>query len=440
MERLLLGLYSLLMWAAQPLLWRKLSRRGKAEPGYRVARGERFGRYAGAAPKGALWLHAVSLGETRAAAVLLAELRQREPGLRVLLTHGTATGREEGARLLRDGDRQAWLPWDTPGAVARFLDHFAPRMGVLIETEIWPNLCAACRARGIPLVLANARLSERSQQKALQLGALLQPAYESLAAAYAQSEDDAARLRSLGAPVAGVFGNLKFDARPAAPLLALGRMWRDAVARPVVMLASAREGEETAFLAAIEEKMATQRAGTHSSAIKSGAAGGDPGVQWLIVPRHPQRFDAVVALAQARGWTVSRRSAWGDGPPLEAQVWIGDSLGEMALYYALADAALLGGSFEPLGGQNLIEAAACGCPVLMGPHTFNFADAAQGALEAGAAVRSEGMAAAVDEALALAADRARRDAMSKAGEAIAAQHRGAAARTAEAVLATRAGA
>ena len=163
------ALYSFLMWCAQPFLLRKLHRRGAAEPGYLHAMDERFGHYERRAVRGALWIHAVSLGEARACAILVDALRAQRPGLRLLLTHGTATGRSEGAKILGPGDQQAWLPWDTPGAVDRFLDHFAPCAGVLMETEIWPNLSAACRARGIPLVLANARLSQKSLDQALRI-------------------------------------------------------------------------------------------------------------------------------------------------------------------------------------------------------------------------------------------------------------------------------
>jgi hypothetical protein len=218
--------YSVLMWLAQPFLRAKLARRGQAEPGYLEAVDERFGRYTGAAPPGMLWLHAVSLGETRAAGVLLAALRAREPGLRVLLTHGTATGRAEGRRLLREGDLQAWQPWDTPGAVRRFLDHFRPRAGVLMETEVWPNLVAQCRARGIPLALANARLSDKSLQQSLALSPLSMPAYAALTAVWAQTAADAKRLRQAGAQVQDVLGNLKFDATPDEAQLAKGRAWR----------------------------------------------------------------------------------------------------------------------------------------------------------------------------------------------------------------------
>lgn len=407
--------YSLLMWLAQPFLRRKLARRGLAEPGYLQAIEERFGNYTDAAEPGMLWLHAVSLGETRAAAVLLDALREREPGLRVLLTHGTATGRAEGQRLLRAGDAQSWLPWDTPGAVRDFLDHFRPRIGVLMETEVWPNLVAQCKARGVPLVLANARLSEKSLQQALALSPLSMPAYASLAAVWAQTPADARRLRQAGAQVSGVFGNLKFDATPDEAQLAQGRSWRAAGGRPVVMFASSREGEEATLLAAIR--------------ARSDAAD----VQWLIVPRHPQRFDEVATLVQREGFSLSRRSTWGDAPQA-ADVWLGDSLGEMALFYGLSDAALLGGSFAPLGGQNLIEAAACGCPVVMGPHTFNFSDAADLAVEAGAAFRVEDETAAVQAALRLAAAGAPHDAAVQAAQAFAAAHRGAADKTAQAVL------
>jgi 3-deoxy-D-manno-octulosonic-acid transferase len=406
-------LYSLAMIGAQPLLKRKLRRRGEAEPGYLEHVGERFGRYERVTEPGRLWIHAVSLGETRAAAILIAELRRQSPGLRILLTHGTATGRAEGRRLLRDGDAQAWLPWDTPRAVQRFLDHFRPCAGILMETEVWPNLAAGCRARGVPLALANARLSEKSLAGARRLARLSRPAYAALSAVWAQTEDDARRLAQAGGTVKGVFGNLKFDAAPDAAQHAQGRHWRAQAGRPVVMFASSREGEEAEFLRALPE---------------------DAGVQWLIVPRHPQRFDEVAQLVAQAGHGVSRRSGW-QAAPDAAPVWIGDTLGEMALYYGLAHVALLGGSFAPLGGQNLIEAAACGCPVVMGPHTFNFDEAARLAEASGAALRVASMQEGVRAAVAMAHDaRARGDAAAH-GERFAAEHRGAAAKTAAAILA-----
>jgi 3-deoxy-D-manno-octulosonic-acid transferase len=248
------------------------------------------------------------------------------------------------------------------------------------------------------------------------LSPLSMPAYAALAAVWAQTPADARRLRQTGAEVSGVFGNLKFDATPDVAQLAQGRSWRATGGRPVVMFASSREGEEATLLAAIR------------------ARGDVAAVQWLVVPRHPQRFDEVAALVQAHGFSLSRRSTWGEAPQA-ADVWLGDSLGEMALYYGLSDVALLGGSFAPLGGQNLIEAAACGCPVVMGPHTFNFADAADLAAQAGAAFRVGDEAAAVEVALGLAAAGAQHDAATAATQAFAVAHRGAVQHTADAVLA-----
>ncbi|QHJ01400.1 3-deoxy-D-manno-octulosonic acid transferase [Xylophilus rhododendri] len=413
------------MAAAQPLLRRKLRRRGVAEPGYLEAVEERFGRYVEAvAPASGprVWIHAVSLGETRAAGVLIAALRERLPGVQLLLTHGTATGRAEGLKWMVPGDLQAWLPWDTTGAVGRFLTHFRPDAGLLMETEVWPNLAAGCRAAGVPLVLANARLSDKSLQSAQRLGLLARPAFAALAAVWAQSEADAQRLRELGAPVSAVFGNLKFDMAPNPVQLEAGRRWRRASGRPVVLLASSREGEEALWLEAVRAYPPI-----------------GPAVQWLIVPRHPQRFDEVARLLQDGGLQVSRRSAWNDvGPddaPPPCDVWLGDSLGEMALYYSLADAALLGGSFGMTGGQNLIEAAACGCPVVMGPSTYNFAEASALAEAAAAAIRVADMGQGVQMASALVAEPARLGITRGAALSFAGAHRGAAARTADALCA-----
>jgi 3-deoxy-D-manno-octulosonic-acid transferase len=425
------GLYSLVMHGAQPLLRRKLRRRGSAEPGYLEAVDERFGVYAQAAEPGALWIHAVSLGETRAAAILVQALRRQDPGLRLLLTHGTATGRAEGARLLREGDVQAWLPWDTPRAVQRFLAHFQPCAGVLMETEVWPNLAHACRRAGVPLALANARLSQQSLAKTLRLRRLARPAYGALSAVWAQTDADAQRLAHAGATVSGVFGNLKFDAEPDAALLARGRAWRERVGVPVVMFASSREGEEAEFFRVLGANRELVRAGWARRSSDRAVAE----LRWLVVPRHPQRFDEVASMAADAGLTVSRRSGWSEAEvPPPADIWIGDSLGEMAQYYGLAHAALLGGSFLPLGGQNLIEAAACGCPIVMGPHTFNFTEAAERAEAAGAAVRVRTLDEGVREAAALAGDARARAERADLALRFAQAHRGAAARTAEAIL------
>ena len=444
-------LYSLLMTLAQPGLRRKLARRALSEPLYAEAVPERFGQYTSAwpaAPGPTVWVHAVSLGETRTAALLIVLLRQVLPGMRLLLTNGTATGRAEGARLLQAGDAQVWQPWDSPDPVLRFVQQFRPDIGILMETEIWPNLVAACQQQGVPLVLANARLSEQSFHKAQRLAWLAQPAYRALAAVWAQAPDDARRLQALGAPVQGVFGNLKFDAEPDVSQVAAGREGRATLGRPVAVLASSRDGEEAQLLQIIGQNRPLGPVDNGVLAIESVAD--QP--QWLIVPRHPQRFDAVAALVQAQGFALVRRSQGGPWPPTEANgagpsgdrggsagqpptIWLGDSLGEMALYYGLADVALLGGSFEPLGGQNLIEAAACGCPVLMGPHTFNFAEAAELALAAGAAQRVGSMGEGVAAARALLAHPAQQHTMAEAALSFAGAHAGAGQRTVVAVQA-----
>ena len=411
------AVYNLLVRAAQPLLRRKLARRAVAEPGYGVAIEERFGVYTQPAePRSELvWVHAVSLGESRAAGVLLAALREAMPGVRVLLTHGTATGRSEGARHLRAGDVQVWQPWDTPVAVQAFLKHFKPRVGLLMETEVWPNLVWQAKGAEVPLALVNARMSGKSLRSALRWAGLMRPVFAGLKAVWAQTDADAKRLEQLGASVQAVTGNLKFDAQPDADQVAQAKVWRASMQRPVVMLASSREGEEALWLEAVQAHVISA-------------------VQVLIVPRHPQRVDEVERLLLSAGWTVSRRSQWGEGGPaaLAPQtVWLGDSLGEMALYYSLADVALLGGSFAPLGGQNLIEPAACGCPVLMGPHTFNFAEVAEQALAAGAAWRCADMKGAWQQALLLATAQATALASAKEkARDFARAHQGAAAKTA----------
>jgi 3-deoxy-D-manno-octulosonic-acid transferase len=409
-------LYNLLVQLAQPLLRRKLARRAVAEPGYGVAVPERFGYYT-QPPETAselVWVHAVSLGESRAAGILVQALREALPGVRILLTHGTATGRAEGQRLLRAGDVQVWQPWDTPAAVQRFLRHFRPRLGLLMETEVWPNLVLQSRASGVPLALVNARMSDKSLRSALRWASLMRPTYGALAAVWAQTEDDAERLRALSATVQAVTGNLKFDAQPDAAQCVQAQAWRSGLTRPVLMLASSREGEEAQWLEAVRRV---------PSALQQ--------VQWLIVPRHPQRVEEVEDLLWQAGLTVSRRSSWSAaGPQGTAEVWLGDSLGEMALYYSLADAALLGGSFAPLGGQNLIEAAACACPVFMGPHTFNFAEVAQQAEAEGAARRVPDMAQAVEQAVGAVADTVAMQAWRTQALAFTQAHKGAARRVA----------
>jgi 3-deoxy-D-manno-octulosonic-acid transferase len=390
-SRVWLKLYSLVMWALQPLVVRKLRRRGRDEPLYGQFIPERWGHYTAPMGEGFVWVHAVSLGETRVASLLLPQLRAKWPGLRLLLTHGTATGREAGRSVLQPGDVQVWQPWDTPQAVQRFLAHFQPCVGLLVETEVWPNWVQACQARSVPLVLLNARMSEKSCRQAQRLSVLSQPAYAGLSEVWAQTEDDARRLRVLGANVTAVLGNVKFDVQVDARLQDAGMQARSPLTRPVVALVSSREGEEQRLLDALQR---------NPQALNK--------AHWLIVPRHPQRFDEVAAWVQSAGFAVLRRSqfdsltqaatAWAASD--ERTVMLGDSLGEMGAYASWSQATLMGGSFEPLGGQNLIEPLAYGSPVVVGPHTFNFEQATREALHAGVAVRVNRMDEGVQAALA----------------------------------------
>ncbi|HXJ50288.1 MAG TPA: lipid IV(A) 3-deoxy-D-manno-octulosonic acid transferase [Burkholderiales bacterium] len=394
-------LYSALLALSMPLILLRLWWRGRREPGYRRHVGERLGRYDVPGAERLVWVHAVSVGEARAAAPLVRALQGALPGHRILMTCTTAAGRDTLRQVYGDSVQAGFVPYDLPSAVQRFLGHFRPRLGVLMETEVWPNLIDACAAAGIPLVLANARMSEKSARGYARLRRLTRPAFAALTAVCAQSSADAERLRALGAARVQVSGNLKFDAAPNPAQLAAGRAWREALGRPVLLLASTREGEEKLLFQHLD--------------LLSGE------VLVLVVPRHPQRFDEVAGLAQSR----RTRNAV---PAATDRVYLGDTMGEMAFYYAAADVAVIGGSFLPLGGQNLIESLACGTPVIVGPHMFNFAEATELAVAAGAALQVESPEAALIAAAALLQDVNRRRAMSEAGWKFCEVHRGAAER------------
>lgn len=400
--------YTWLLYAVLPWLLARLWWRGRREPGYRVGVAERFG-FSRLEPKARLlWLHAVSVGEARACAPLVRALRREHPDHDVLVTCLTASGRETVKQVYGESVLLAYLPYDYPRAVRRFLEHFRPRLGVLVETEIWPNLMHACRQYGVPVMLANARMSQRSARGYQRLGLLSRPAFAALAATCAQGPADARRLALLGARQVSVAGNLKFDLEPDPAKAREGRSFRAALGgRSVLLFASTREGEEQRLLEAC------------------GAA--DDGTLLVLVPRHQQRFDAVAALAARLGFAVARRSV-GEAPRRGRGLYLGDTMGEMAFYYALADVAVIGGSFEPLGGQNLIEACAAGVPVIAGPHMFNFADVTRLALRAQAALQVADATAALAAARALLADAARRARMGLAGKRLCERHRGAAER------------
>lgn len=402
-------IYSLLLYLLTPIIWLRLLWRSRKQPEYLQHLGERFGFYSARPKEATLWIHAVSVGETRAAQPLIEGMLAQWPQHRILLTGMTPTGRETGQTLYGNRVDQAYLPYDYPGAVNRFFRHFSPEFGVIMETEIWPNLLAGAAQDQIPVLLANARLSARSARGYQRFSPLVRPAFSSLQAIAAQTEEDAQRLRESGAVNVSVCGNLKFDVTASPAMEAQGKAWRSALGdRSIWLAASTREGEEAEILAAWKDN-------------------GQENTLLVLVPRHPQRFEEVAKLIEQAGFRYQRRST---GMPDKAtQIWLGDSMGEMVAYYHLAQIAFIGGSLRPLGGQNLIEAAACACPVLIGPHTFNFKQATEDALAAGAARRIQDASELVAEVSRLLKDSVSRENMVTAAQNFAASHRGATQRT-----------
>jgi len=401
-------LYALAWLGATPFILARLAWRARRQHGYVERVGERFGRGAAASHARRIWIHAVSVGETRAAAPIVEALRERHPGHRILLTHMTPTGWATGEALFGDSVDRAWLPYDYGFAVRRFIARFRPEAGLILETELWPRLLEECARAGVPVVVANGRLSERSARRYARVPALARWALGSLAGVAAQTESDARRFTAIGARDVAVTGNVKFDIAVPDETRALGAAFRArfGARRPIWVAGSTREGEEALLLDAFR------------------AHGAASGALLVIVPRHPQRFDEVAALSAARGFVTARRSA-GTALDADTQVVVGDSMGEMLAYYASADVVVMGGSLLPFGGQNLIEACAVGRTVVVGPHTYNFEEASESAIAAGAAIRVADAGEALRTAAALAADEARRSAMGERALAFVAAHRGA---------------
>jgi 3-deoxy-D-manno-octulosonic-acid transferase len=405
--------YALLWLAAIPFVLARLAWRNRKQQGYLEHLGERFGSYRPRREGPYIWIHAVSLGETRAAIPLVAALRERYPGRNVLITHMTPTGRATSRDAFGDSVERAWLPYDMGFAVRRFLEHYKPEFGVLLETEIWPRLLEEGKRQGIPIVLANGRMSHRSSTRYARVPFLTRWAMSNLRGIAAQTEDDARRFARLGGPRPAVLGNVKFDVTVPVEMQELGHAFRERIGKRMVWVAaSTREGEETHLLDAF-----------------SGSAAA-PEVLFVIVPRHPQRFEEVVRLAEAKGFRVARRSANG-AIESDVRVLVGDSIGEMLAYYVACDVVIMGGSLLPFGGQNLIEACAVGRPVIVGPHTYNFNEAAKGAIAAGAALRVRDSYDAMQSAVLLASDPERREAMGRKALEFVAAHRGAVSRIVE---------
>ena len=366
--------YSLLLYLVLPFVPLKLLWRGIKQAEYRQHWLERFGFYTLTVKKPVIWLHCVSVGETRAAAPLINALLNQYPNHQLLLTHTTPTGRATSDQLFGDKVMRVYLPYDLPFAVKGFLTHFKPALGMLMETELWFNLIAGAKARNIPLLLINARLSEKSARGYRKLSSLVHEGLQSLSAIAAQTEQDAERLIQLGAANVSAVGNLKFEVHPPEDAAMRGKQLRDLFGsnRPVFLAASTREGEESIILDSV-------------TALKL------PHLLTVIVPRHPQRFNEVEALLQQRKLTYQRRSALVQTANTDTRFILGDSMGELFSYYASADICLVGGSILPFGGQNLIEAMRMAKPVLIGEHTFNFTEVSERAIAQNAAWRVKGI-------------------------------------------------
>lgn len=403
-------LYTLLIWLFLPFTLLRLMWRARRQPEYLKHIGERLGFFNTLPTKPVIWLHCVSVGETRGAAPLVQQLMDSYPDHSILITHGTPTGRATSEQLFGDNILRCYLPYDLPFAVRRFLRHYQPRMGLLLETELWFNLIHICREQALPLFLVNARLSEKSANSYAMLGTLARRGLQQLTAIAAQTEQDASRLYALSGQRVEVTGNIKFDVTPPAEAIASGMALRQSwgAGRPVFLAASTRVGEEELILDAI-------------------AYLNVPDLLTVIVPRHPQRFDEVAAMLEKREIAFARRS----GLVVESGVTVilGDSMGEMDTYYAACDVAFIGGSLLPYGGQNLIEACALGKPVIIGVHTYNFTDSTLQAVEIGAARRVHDTRELTSVLQTLLTDAERRTRMGEAGIVFAEANRGATQRT-----------
>jgi 3-deoxy-D-manno-octulosonic-acid transferase len=420
-----------------PVVLLRLWWRGRKDPGYRQAIAERFGFSQDIRP-GAIWIHAVSVGETRAAQPLIDAYLQE--GKSILLTCMTPNGRRTGATIFAEAIvqgnlQQVYLPYDLCWSVERFLKAAKPTLGLFMETEAWPTIVFRAAEIKLPVFLINARLSERSARRVARFGNAGRSLFQAFAGILAQTELDAERYRALGVKHCEVAGNLKFDVVLNPALVDAGLAWHAHLEknhRLMVCAASTREGEEAIILEAWQAVLQLHA----EESASAPAPASTPQSLLCIVPRHPERFAEVADLIRSSGLTVLRRSEMNLDPAdlqntidLKAAVVLGDSMGEMPLYYSASDLVVMGGSLLPLGGQNLIEACAAGCPVILGEHTFNFQQASQDAIDCGAAIRLEGngsLAAELGDAMSrILQDQQQRKAMREAALRYAAHYQGA---------------
>jgi 3-deoxy-D-manno-octulosonic-acid transferase len=413
-ERLLRGLYSAALYLLAPITVYHLIWRGLRQPAYFQRWLERYAVYRDDAPARTLWVHAVSVGEVNAAVPLVNALRRSRPDLRLLVTTITPTGSERVRALWGDRVEHVYLPYDLPGAVGRFLEHYRPYSALIMETELWPSLLFGCRERGIPVHILNARLSERSLRGYRLLAPLVGRALRTVHTVAAQSRADGQRFVRLGARAEQitVTGNLKFDVAVPEGLPAFAEECRRHCGGLAVWIAASTHEDEEGAVIAIHRRLRRRF----------------PGLLMLWAPRHPERFRAVTEQARAQGWRVSTRSQarW---PQQDDAAFVIDTLGELMSFYACADVAFVGGSLQAIGGHNLLEPAATGTAIVTGPHLHNFVEIAE-RLDAAGALRIGADADAVEAALAeLLADPAQRERMVAHGRELVETGRGALART-----------
>jgi 3-deoxy-D-manno-octulosonic-acid transferase len=362
-------LYTAGMYLLLPFIVLRLMYRGIRNRGYWARWPERFGYFSAPQRQRTIWLHTVSVGEVQAALPLVRHLRRRYPERTLALTTMTPTGSQQAHSLFGEQVFHVYLPYDLPGAIDRFLDRIEPEIALIMETELWPNLIHGCADRNIPVIVANARLSARSARGYQRIGGLIRPVLERIERVLAQGQLDVKHFRDIGMPDdrVQVIGNLKFDVAIAPSVIEQAEVMRQQWGpnRKVWIAASTHEGEDEIVLQAFAQVR-------HSL----------PDCLLILVPRHPERFARVAALCENRGFSVARRSVTPYCPP-DADIFLGDTLGELTLFYAASDVAFVGGSLVPTGGHNMLEPAALGLPVITGPHLFNFTEIAQSLTEAG---------------------------------------------------------
>ena len=412
MNCLFILIYSVIFYLLTPLILARLLYRAVKAPAYRLRWAERFGFVPLSGGKPVIWLHAVSVGETLAAVPLVKALQEKYPNHRLTLTCMTPTGSERIKAAFGDSVDHCYAPYDMPDSVARLLNRVKPKILIIMETELWPNTIAACHKRNIPVLLANGRLSEKSAAAYRRIAPLVRPMLAGLTTVAAQHKDDGARFTDLGLAetALSITGNIKFDLSldniTRGKARALLTEWRGVSERPILLAASTHRGEDEIILQAFKK-------------IKDRI--NNPLL--VLVPRHPERFNQVAELCGATGFSVAKRSS-GDSPG-NADILLGDTMGELMCFFGACDIAFVGGSLVPTGGHNMIEPAAWGVPVLSGPHLFNFSEASQLLLNGGAMQICQSADQMAEQVVELIQNQAQRDEMGGAAQRIAEANRGA---------------